>query len=150
MGKYTDALEEAVEDFCTRFCVRSRREEDGERIIPGRFGHIYAHGPDSNTFGAVLLSPSSSRVLDNTLRSRKRRALRAGFEIIVDGDAEGIFLFDLTNQQNANFAIRIVGVRKKRRQSPAQLANLMRGPEPATRLRLETKERRSTKAQGPR
>lgn len=67
--------------------LRTRRDEDGSSIIPGKDGHIYSHG--TNRFGVV--------VFEQTPRKwgfRKRACLDAGMELFQDGDYEGTCLFD--------------------------------------------------------
>jgi hypothetical protein len=102
-----------IEQFATTMRVKVRRHEDGELIIPGKLGHVYQH--DEATFGLVLEAPPHDTRLDNTLRARRRTALREGFEIHQEGDIEAILLFDSNNAKQARLAVRLVGAKRKRR-----------------------------------
>ena len=111
-----------AEQFCERFRLRLKRDRCGDQIIPGKFGHLYEHGP--GVFGLVLEAPADSTRLDRMLRSRKRKALAAGFVLHQEGDAEAILLFDPANPRQARLAVRLVGAKLKRVASTAQLEAL--------------------------
>ncbi len=118
----------SIEHFANRHRLRIKRDEVRTLIIPGRLGHLYEH--DGGVLGLMLVSPTGDDPkLDNTLRSRMRKALREGLELHQRGDYESSFLFDPENKQQARLAIRLVGAMRKRRASPAQLRNLRRGPD---------------------
>jgi hypothetical protein len=72
----------------------------------------------------VLEAPPHDTRLDNTLRARRRRALREGCEIHQEGDVEAILLFDAADQKKARLALRLVKARKVKKvakPTPAQL-----------------------------
>jgi hypothetical protein len=56
----------------------------------------------------------------------RKRMLAAGFEIRQNGDWEGTATFDPADSAQARLAIKVIGARKKRRISEAQLKNLAR------------------------
>lgn len=58
--------------FAEHHRIPKRRDDCGDPIIRGKFGHVYEH--DAGQFGMVLEAPADTAVLDNPLRSRKRRA----------------------------------------------------------------------------
>ena len=104
--------------FAEKQRLRQRRGEDGEFRFPGRTGEIYPFGDGQM---AVL-------VLEQTVRRwrfRKREGLAVGMEVIQDGDAEGTLLFDPSNEEQVRVAIRISGVRQKRRMAEKDRVRLM-------------------------
>ncbi len=126
-----------IKKFAALKGVRFVRHEDGELIIPGKLGHIFAHDPEHSKFGLVLAAPTDDSSFDNTLRARKRKAAGQAFELHQEGEYEAILLFDATDRRKGDLALRLVSARRKRKQSPAQLANLRRGSEKRVSQRLE-------------
>ena len=107
---------ENLAQFAERKRLRIKRNEVGELMIPGRIGHLYEH--DCGVFGLMLMSPNGDDPkLDNTLRSKMRKALREGLELHQRGDYESSFLFDAENKQHTHLAIRLIGCKRKRRQT---------------------------------
>jgi hypothetical protein len=101
--------------FAERHRLRIRRAEDGTGIIPGRLGHLYTEDGERGVFGLALLAPSDDVSLDNTLRARARKAIRAGFEPHQIGDFEAILFFDATESKQARLAVKLAEARKARR-----------------------------------
>ena len=107
---------ENLAQFAERKRLRIKRNEVGDLMIPGRIGHLYEH--DCGVFGLMLMSPNGDDPkLDNTLRSKMRKALREGLELHQRGDYESSFLFDAENKQHTHLAIRLIGCKRKRRQT---------------------------------
>lgn len=105
---------ENLAQFAERKRLRIKRDEVGELMIPGRIGHLYEH--DCGVFGLMLVSPNGDDPkLDNTLRSRMRKALAEGLKLHQEGDYESTFTFNPDNTQHAQLAIRLVGAKRKRR-----------------------------------
>lgn len=113
-----------VAEFSTQHRVRAKRDRCGDPVLAGRYGHLYAHG--DGWFGMVLETPADSTRLDKKLRSRKRRAIVAGFRVHQEGDCEAILLFDPNDPEQARRAIRLVGAKRKRVATPRQRAVLER------------------------
>ena len=109
-----------IHDFAERYRLRVKRAEDGEPVIPGKLGHLYSHDPARGIFGLVLEAPADDSSLDNTLRARKRKAEREGFEVHQEGDFEAVLLFDASDARKARLAIRLVGAKRKRSLTPEQ------------------------------
>ena len=105
-----------------RYRVRIRRDACGDPVIPGKYGELYVHA--DGVVGVLFQAPGS----ENVLRIRRQKAMRAGFRKHQWGDAEAILLFDATDDAQVQLALKLVGVRRKRRASLAQLRNLRRGP----------------------
>ena len=117
-----------LEEFATKYRLRTRRDSCGEPIIPGKprkalrpedRSHIYDNG--DGRFGLTLIMGTAKK-----WNSRRKQAQAAGFEVAQNGDAEGSLLFDPGNSAQAKLAIKLAGVRERRPASPAQVAALAR------------------------
>ena len=106
-----------VRAFAEARRLRVRRDEDNTRIIPGRHGHIWDHGDD--LFGVTLLDLTPRK-----WTHRKKLCLEAGMELQQDGDFEGTLLFDPTDSNQVQVALKVAGVKRKRRVSPEQIERL--------------------------
>ena len=107
-------MDKTIIAFAEKYRLRVRRDECGDPIVVGKVGELYQH--DDGLVGLVLMSPNGDNPkLDNTLRSRMRKALREGLELHQRGDYESSFLFDAENKQHTRLAIRLIGCKRKRR-----------------------------------
>jgi hypothetical protein len=95
----------------------------------GRFGHLYPHRP--GVLGIFLQSENEAAV-----RIRRVKALRAGFEKSQWGDSEAVLLFRADDDHQVRLALRLAGIRRKKRASSNQLVNLRKGPATRPRQRL--------------
>ena len=111
-----------IQEFAEKYRLRVKRAEDGELIVPAKLGHLYSHDPDRGIFGLVLEAPADDSSLDNTLRARKRKAEREGFEVHQEGDFEAVLLFDANDPKKVRLAIRLVGAKRKRTLTAEQRA----------------------------
>jgi hypothetical protein len=108
--------------FAEQYRLRVKHDDCGDPIIRGKFGHLYEHCADR--LGIVLEAPADSTLLPNTLRSRKRRAIAAGFLLHQGGDCESILLFDPTDVKQARLAIRLIQAKKIRQAAQPSDAQL--------------------------
>lgn len=113
-----------VSEFSESRRLKVKRDDCGDPIIPGKFGHLFEYG--AGVFGLVLEAPADSTHFDRTLRRRKRKAIAAGFTLHQEGDVEAILLFNPADPKQTRLAIRLVGAKAKRVPSPAQLHVLRR------------------------
>lgn len=111
-----------ISAFAEKYRLRLKRHEDGEAIISGRRGHLYQH--DEHLLALVFM-PEKPRLWANA----RRKLEAAGCTIWQDGDQEGSALFDPTNTVQARLALKVVGVKSRRRPSRAQLAALEKARE---------------------
>lgn len=110
---------QAVREFATQYRVRTRRDECGELIVPGRRGHVFEHG--ENNFGVMLVLTTKKRW--NFL---KRKLVAAEFRLKQNADTEGSLLFDPADTEKASLALQVVRARFRRSISDAQRAVLDR------------------------
>ncbi len=94
----------------TRVCV-----EDGTTIVPGSVGHIYEY--DNHLLGVMVMPDPPRKRYWGCVRAA---LLEAGFTLVLDGDGEGAAVFDPENEQQARLAIRVAGIKRRRRLSPEQ------------------------------
>src|SRR5262249_10838322 len=84
--------------------------ECGDPIMPGRFGHIYAHS--DTQLGRCLMNAATARLKNSIIR----RYVRTGRAAVhVEGDTEAIFLFDPKNENILRDFMRRCGIKRKRR-----------------------------------
>ncbi len=119
--------------FAEKHRLRLKRAEDGGHVTLGKFGHLYEH--DSATLG-LLFMPGKPRLWPHA----RRKLEAAGLTIWQDGDQEGSALFDPTSPAQARIALKVVGAKRKRRQSARQLANLRKAPARRPHSPVETSQ----------
>jgi hypothetical protein len=127
---------EIIEQFAERFKVRTRRDECGDTVIPGK-QHKFADGQssifagyDSGQLGVALLFGTKTKW---TYARRKLEA--AGFHVRQLGETEGVLTFDSANAQQARLAIKVAGVRTKKNMAPPSAAQLAQRQKFAARRR---------------
>lgn len=107
--------------FAAEHRLKANCDVDETTIVPGKHGQIFDYG-DGRI--AVMVQPGRSSVWPRT----RKKLIEAGFEIAQNGDHEGTALFDPANADQARLAIRVAGIKRKRKSSPSQLKNLKKGP----------------------
>ncbi len=112
--------------------LRVRRAEDGEAVIKGRRGQIYIHA--DGVLGALLMPNGHSPRL---WPGARRRLETVGCTIWQNGDHEGSVLFDPANLKQCRLVLKVIGAKRKRIPSPAQLVAL----EKATSARFTRNQR---------
>src|SRR5208337_5689775 len=113
--------EPTLADFAKRQRLRTRRDTDCTTIIPGRLGHIFEY--DLGQLGMLVMPNPPRRQYWGFAR---QRLIAAGFQINQDGDGEGSAIFDPGNRQQAELAIRLAGIKRRRTPSPTQLLTARR------------------------
>ncbi len=118
--------------FSKKYRLRVRRAEDGEAVIKGKHGQIYFHS--DGVLGAFLMPNGYSPRL---WPGARRRLEAVGCTIWQNGDHEGSVLFDPANLKQCGLVLKVIGAKRKRIPSPAQLAAL----EKATSARFARNQR---------
>lgn len=101
-----------------RLKIRSGEGED-EKIIPGKYGHIYQDGKRM----AVLFMPDPNAERPPRPKrwtAHRKAILKAGATIKLDCEDEGIAFFDPESKEQARLAIKIAGIKRKRLLTPEQ------------------------------
>src|SRR6266849_8752048 len=97
-----------LKSYAQKFRVPLVRDECDELIIPGRYGHIYAHS--DTQLGWCLTNTKTARLKNLVIRryvSTGRAALHG------EGDTEAIFLFDPKDTALFRDFLRRCGVPRK-------------------------------------
>jgi hypothetical protein len=102
--------------FASRQRIKTRVDSDGTLIVPGKLAHIYRY--DEHSLG-VLVMPLDVRA--RYWSTTRRRLASLGFRVTQNGDCEGAAIFDPSNPEQAQAAIKAAGIKRKRRLSPAQI-----------------------------
>ncbi len=110
----TRLSETLITNFSNTYRVHRHRDECGEIIVPGNFGHIYAYS--ETRLGVLFITPGNRRYLWSKARNR---LIAAGFVVVQDGDREGAALFDPMNVKQCRLAIKTAKIRLKRQLTPA-------------------------------
>jgi len=112
---FSNLKPDSITAFATLLGLKVRVDEDGTKIIPGRHGHIYQY--DDNLLGVMVMPDPPRKRYWGCARTA---LLKAGFTLVQDGDGEGAAIFDPENPNQARPAIRVAGIKRKRRLPPAQ------------------------------
>lgn len=108
-----------LQTFADRYRLRIRVDDAGDRMIPGRDGLLYDYG--SGRLGVMVLDLTPRR-----WGNIRRRCEAVGMELLQDGDAEGALLFDPAAAAQAQLAIRVAHVKRRRVVSEATRQRLAR------------------------
>jgi hypothetical protein len=108
-----------ITQFAEQYRLRVRKDECGNKIIPGKAGQIYYYG--RGEMGLIYMSePPSVGKWNN----RRKAMESAGFRILQDGDAEGSAIFDGNDSKQVRLAMQIVRAKTIRVVSDAQRSAL--------------------------
>lgn len=122
-----------VKQFAQIHRLKTRLDEDGTDIIPGKVGHIYEY--DRTTLGVMVMPKPARGAKWWGNRGRKLQAL--GFEIQQDGDTEGSATFDPDNSAQVVGALRVAGIKRRRVMSPKQVETARKALEIARQRRVK-------------
>lgn len=105
--------------------LKTRRDECGELIIPGKQGQLYEYS--SEKLGVMFMPPKTKdepwgKWTPRTWNNFKRSALSVGMSVLQNGDSEGCLAFDPNDRAQVKLAIKIAGARVKKQLSPEQIA----------------------------
>jgi len=112
-----------IQQFADTHRFKTRIDEDGTKIIPGKLGHIYEYGDegDAMLYGVIVIpKPPRKQYWGFT----KKTLISEGFTVVQDGDGEGAATFDPTSEKQVKAAKRAAGVKSRRIPSEAALAHL--------------------------
>jgi hypothetical protein len=127
----TGKHEMKIKQFAESYPVKTRRDNCGEEIIPGKQWqkdmserkdyrcHVYDNG--DGRFGVCLLLGTVGK-----WNNAKKRLLVAGFALGQSGDTEGTLLFSPADTRQARAAIKEAGIRTRKPATSERLAILAR------------------------
>lgn len=118
-----------IQEFAKQYRLKTRNDNCDETIVPGKAfkpdmggPHIYEYS--GTEMGVILITPASKPARTAFWNKMRAACATAGMTLRQCGDAEGAFSFDPANQEHVRLAMKLAGVRPKRRMSPKQLALL--------------------------
>ncbi len=115
--------EELVQAFAEQNRLRMSRETDGTTVIRGKAGcHLYEYS-DSELGLMILCEGRDTR--PRHWSGIRKKCIAAGMTLRQHAEEEGALSFDPNNRQQSRLAIKVTGVRLKRRLSPEHRAKLL-------------------------
>jgi hypothetical protein len=144
VGSVTSEMSQAVEagppteleQFAAKHRLKTRLDECGEEIIPGRRGQIYAWGVNTDTgvfeLGVMFMPPKTAahpwgKWTPRTWGNFKRAGLALLMTVRQSGDSESCLSFDPANREQVKLAMKMAKVYPKRVMSDEHLAKLRAG-----------------------
>lgn len=118
----------SLQSFAEKYRLKITRDVCGDQVVLGRHGDICDFGDDLHLCG-TFCACGSGKKFSRLRAGRIRQALQENFgqrhQGGIGGD-EAVVLFSPTDQRSAQFFIRALGIRRKRRVSP-DVAERLRG-----------------------
>lgn len=123
----SDARQVVTEQPIRNFAKRCRLKWELEKpdltteIIVGRTGQIYDHG---DGLLAVMFLPANGAWMPKKWGCARRACVAAGMTLLQNGDVEGSLSFDPESDEQSNLAIKVAGIKARRRLSDEQRERL--------------------------
>src|SRR5437016_6475910 len=117
-----------LEKFAEKHRARITRDRsDDTNVIAGRSGHLYEYGED--LLGVMFMPPPTAgqpwgKWQPRTWNNFKRAGQAVGMTTLQDGDSEGCLCFDPENTDQSKLALKMAGIKPKRKVSSNTLAHL--------------------------
>ena len=112
-------------DFAEKQRMKVKKDECGDGIICGKYGHIFEYG--SGRLGVCIMSATGTA---HRWKRAREAFIAAGMQITQNGDTEGCAVFDPADQKQVTAAVQHTKVRPRKQVSPecrkVMLANLDR------------------------
>jgi len=116
-----------IKTFATHHRLKVTRDGDGgdiEYVIPGRIGQSQIYQHSEELLGVLFMTDGKKPPRTGLFNTFRDACLAVGMTAHQTGDAEGSFLFEGKNSDQAKVAIRGIRARVKRQMSPEQAARL--------------------------
>ena len=99
-----------------------RKDDCGDPVIRGKFGELYEYS--DSLLGVMLITPVSKPPKPRHWYRYREAGQVAAMVLQQNGDAEGALSFDPKNAEQVKIALKLAGVKPKRRVSPEERARL--------------------------
>jgi hypothetical protein len=115
-----------LEDFAKQHRLRVTKDACGDAVIAGRMyeSNIYEWSLDGSKFGVMFITDGKKAPRTGLFKRFKVACLAVGMKPIEIGDAEGAFIFDSMNKEQAKVAIKGIRARVRRQLTPEQHSRL--------------------------
>lgn len=106
-----------IEKFAEKYRLKTRIDEDGTKIIPGRVGHLYEY--DDEVMGVIVMPVPPRKQYWGYTRTA---LISVGCSVVQDGDGEGAATFDPANLEQVKAALKAARVKKRKLLTPEDSA----------------------------
>lgn len=116
-----------IREFATEHRLKITRDgegEDSELVILGRIGESQIYQHSDTELGVLFMTDGRKPPRTGLFNTFRDACIEAGMTAHQIGDAEGSFLFDPKNTEQARVAIKGIRARVKRQMSPERIATL--------------------------
>lgn len=108
-----------IKEFAAKQRLRTKLDEDGTDIVPGKLGHIYEH--DDDLLGVMVIPEE----WQNQYWTYAKKGLRAvGCMVVQDGDYEGAATFDSRDERQVRHALKAAEIHRIRVPAPPSAKQL--------------------------
>jgi hypothetical protein len=116
-----------ITDLALKHKLKVRRDpDDGTDIIQGSHDQSHLYELNDTELAVMFITPATKPARAFYWRKHRDVGIAAGMRLIQDGEAEGCLGFDPAKPDQVKIAIRLAGVKRKRKISPKQAATLAR------------------------
>jgi hypothetical protein len=116
-----------IQEFARRNRLKTKSDKaDDTNVIVGKTGLIYEYSLDGSLLAVMFITPATKPPRTYMWRKTSMACVRAGMTMRQKGDAEGVLSFDPENADQIRLALKLAGVKRKRKITPKQLARLAR------------------------
>lgn len=139
--------EHPIRNFANRYRLKWNPEkpDPATEIIVGRAGQIYDHG---DGLLAVLFLSANGAWMPRKWGNTRRACIATGMTLLQNGDSEGSLSFDPHSPEQAKLAIKVAGIKTRRRLSDGQRERL-RAIGESSRFASGTAQERPLRGQEP-
>jgi hypothetical protein len=113
-----------IQEFAERNRVKCAHDACGDPVIRGRIDESNIYEYSDTELGVAFITDAGKPPRTGLWKGFKVACLSAGMTLRQEGDAEGCFSFDPTNETQAKVALKGIRVRIKKQMSPEMLAHL--------------------------
>jgi hypothetical protein len=117
MSEYKRLKTLGLREFAKLHRLKTSLDDCGDPVIRGKRGQIYEWGP-----GRLAAMFSPARPSARQWASARRAMQGSGFRLVKNGDLEGTQLFEDGTAEQVRLAVRILGIKRRRKLSPEQAA----------------------------
>lgn len=101
-----------IEDIAKKYKLRTKKDDCGDVVIPGRLGHLYMY--DDDVVGAMFIPEK----LLKGWNARRDDLVYAGAKVVQNGDFEGAVAFPAQSADVIKLAVKLLRLYRKRNVSP--------------------------------
>lgn len=112
-----------ISDFANTHRLRLSKDTCGDEVVAGRIGESNIAEHDECNLSVAFVTPGKLLPRTGSFNTFKAACVAAGMTPLQIGDAEGVFMFDPADPQQARVAIKGIRAKAKKQMSPEQTAS---------------------------